>query len=169
MDVTVMQGMETAIWWNGEWITRRDPDERAALVSHLPEADADPVPLFEDLRDVAIRHLRRTGRTLPVHEELAHLFAAITCGHPVRDRDGINPPLLVRTIAPDNRDGCVEIDLGLPFDHLLVVRITPDFAIAGRRVDRAALPRGTEEGVLQLAWSDLTTAEIAWHGYPVAP
>lgn len=166
-----MQGMETAIWRNGEWVTSPGPGDRPPLVSRLPEADADPIALFEDLRDLAARHLRRTGRPLPVHRELARLFAAITCGHPLRDAEPLEAAaaLEIAVIPPDRAEEVVEIDLARAFDHLLVVRITADLVVTGRRVDRAALPAGPGQRSLRIAWANLRTAEIAWHGDAVMP
>jgi hypothetical protein len=93
---------------------------------------------------------------------LGELYGAITYGiklhkNYAQGSDGRlgNDFVEIKTITPFNARDRVTVPLAGNFSKLLVVKITQDFRVSGRLIDRSRLPK-TKKGHIRLTWEGLT-------------
>lgn len=156
-----MLGPENAIWDDGEWICWDEINSdlaKAELRACFPQAELELVPIFHDLLEVARTYHHATGSHLQVYGDLGEMFGAITYGidlhrNYAKGSDGRlgNDFVEIKTITPFKKRSEVTINLDRHFSKVLVVKISREFAVSGRMVDRKSLPKskGTK---LKLGW-----------------
>ncbi|MEZ5985636.1 MAG: hypothetical protein R3B94_06765 [Hyphomonas sp.] len=156
-----MLGPENAIWDDGEWIGW---DEINAQIQHkewrakYPNADLSLLPVFESLLLTAEEYFQLTGRHLQVYGDIGELYGAITHGiklhrNYAEGSDGRlgNDFVEVKTITPFKNNDVVTLNLNRHFSKVLIVKISSDFEIQSRLLDRKSLPKGNGDK-LRLKW-----------------
>lgn len=157
-------GPDNAFWDDGEWISW---DEIEKQIEHkewrarYPHADLSIVSVFQNLVATACEYHELTGRHLQVYGDIGELYGVITHGlklhrNYAQGSDGRigNDLVEVKTITPFKSNAVVSLNLKRNFSKVLIVRINAEFEVAGRLVDRKALPR-VKGDRLQLDWDDL--------------
>lgn len=163
-----MLGPENAIWNDGEWISWDEFNyhyEQQQLRAQYPDSDLSLIPIFEDLLDTAEEYFRISGRHLQVYGDLGELYGAIAYGirlhkNYAQGSDGKlgNDFVEVKTITPFKQSDVVTVNLRRNFNKLLLVKISRDFEVSGRMIDRKALPK-TVGDRLRIAWSAFEVAQ----------
>lgn len=174
-------GPDNAFWIDGEWLSWEDiPDEcdddfersHLAKLEHeaelrllYPNADIALIPVFRDLLELAERYHIETSRHLQVYGDLGELFGAITYGIKLHRNyatgsDGRvgNDFVEIKTITPFKKKDKVTVRLDRHFSKVLIVKITNDFSVSGRLIDRKNLPKRSS-GVLHLTWLEVSKPE----------
>ena len=158
-------GLETAIWTTGEWTTAQS-DAQLPLPFEDPPGTTTPGcahrRAYEDLLATARRYFAATGRNLNVFGEIGELYGVIHFGLRLnrphaKGSDGRlgDAHVEVKTISPFKEKARVRVRLAdRNFSKLLVVRVTEDFTVAGRMIDRKALPRAKGTWI-EIGWDDL--------------
>jgi hypothetical protein len=159
-----MLGPDNAIWDDGEWVGWDEINShlgRLELRERFPNADLELIPIFQDLLATAQEYFVRTGRHLQVYGDIGELFGAITYGiklhrNYAQGSDGRlgNDFVEVKTITPFKRNNIVELNLQRNFSKVLIVKISIDFEISGKLVDRKSLPKAKGDN-LRVDWSSL--------------
>ncbi len=149
---------DAADWDSGDWIEwHRQRDDGAATPCTAASDDqmAKAHSVYSALIHAARSYHRLTGQHLRVYPAIANLYGTLHHGLPLH-----GPAQLaggwtkVECISPQAATNIITVDLTVPFDQLLVVRISPDFEIEGRMIARSALPQ-TATVNYDLQWSDL--------------
>ena len=169
-------GPDNAFWIDGEWLSWADvPDDLhedntsylaklehdAELRFQYPKADISLIPIFRDLLNLAERYHVETGSHLQVYGDIGELFGAIQYGiklhrNYAQGSDGrLDDDFVeIKTITPFKKSDRVTLRLSGNFSKVLVVKITKDFSVSGKLINRKQLPR-TKGGELQISWKDL--------------
>ncbi|MBX7456670.1 hypothetical protein K3152_00270 [Qipengyuania sp. 1NDH17] len=157
-------GPENAIWDDGEWVSWTEINQQIAYKewgAKYPNADRSLVPIFEDLLGTAEHYFHLTGQHLPLYGVIGELFAAITIGlklnklcAPGADGRLGNDHIEVKTITPFKKHDFVELNTKGNFNKVFVVKVSPDFELAWRMIERKRLPKA-KNGKIRLEWSDL--------------
>ena len=156
--------LDHGIFDDGEWLSWDEIDRQIRYKewgAKYPNADRALVPYFEDLLSLAESYHLETGRHLNVYGDLGELFGAITFGIKLNrlyaqgadgrlGRDHVE----IKTITPFKSRDEVVVRMAGNFSKLLVVKLTGDFMISGRMIDRHLLPK-TGATHLRVRWSDL--------------
>lgn len=163
-----MLGPDNAIWDDGEWVSWDDLNyhyEQQQLRTQYPDADLSLIPIFEDLLGTAEEYFRLSGRHLQVYGDLGELYGAIAYGirlhkNYAQGSDGKlgNDFVEVKTITPFKQSDVVTVNLRRNFNKLLLVKISRDFDVSGRMIDRKALPKSAGDR-LRIAWSNFEPAQ----------
>lgn len=169
-------GPDNAFWIDGEWLDWDciiDPDEvsysrlaelerEAHLRLKYPNADLTLIPYFQDLLTLAESYFVDTGQHLSVYGDIGELFGAIMYGiklhkNNAEGSDGRlgNDFIEIKTISPANNKEQTSVRLDRHFNKLLVVKISNDFEVSGRLVERANLPRRKGK-ILRLSWANMS-------------
>ena len=159
-----MFGPDYAIWDDGEWVSWDEINQQIQYKewgAKYPNADRSLIPIFEDLLSTAEHYHNVTGSHLQVYGDIGELFCAITHGMKLNRNyaagaDGRlgNDHVEVKTITPFKNSDMVEVKASGNFSKLFVVKITAEFEIAGRLIDRKYLPPA-KCGKIQVRWRDL--------------
>lgn len=159
-----MLGPDNAFWDDGEWVSWDEIDEQIQHKewrARYPNADLSLVPIFTDLIATAEEYFHLTGKHLQVYGDIGELYGAITYGiklnkNYAKGSDGRlgNEFVEVKTITPFKNKDVVELNLKRNFSKVLVVKITADFEISGRLINRKSL-RKSKGDKLRLNWHDL--------------
>ena len=168
-------GPDNAFWIDGEWLAWDriiDPEEvrysrlaelerEAALRQKYPNADLALIPYFRDLLTLAQSYFFETGQHLNVYGDIGELFGAIMYGiklhkNYAQGSDGKlgNDFVEIKTIAPTNNKEMTSVRLDRHFNRLLVVKISDDFEVSGRLVNRADLPKRSGK-FMRLSWANM--------------
>lgn len=168
-------GPDNALWIDGEWLAWDsiiDPEEvrysrlaelerEAALRHKYPNADLTLVPYFRDLLALAKSYFLETGRHLNVYGDIGELYGAIMYGiklhkNYAQGSDGKlgNDFVEIKTIAPSNKKETTSVRLDKHFNRLLVVKISDDFEVYGRLMNRADLPKRSRK-FTRLPWENM--------------
>lgn len=141
------------IWDDDEWISWdwiNDQIDAQELRAEYPNADPRLLEIFTRLVEVAQDYWDTTGRYLQIWGELGELYAELKFGvkrHPpmTQGSDGMlgDDLVEVKTISPEKSSARVAVKRAGNFSHLLVVRISEDFAFEGKLIDRTVLGKGT--------------------------
>ena len=165
-----MLGPDNAIWDDGEWVSWAELDyhyEQHQLRQQYPNADLSLVPIFEDLLETAEDYFHLTGRHLQVYGDIGELYGAIAYGirlhrNYAQGSDGRlgNDFVEVKTITPFKQSSVVTLNMRRNFSKVLIVKISSDFEVSAKMVDRKSLPKIAGDR-LQLDWAqfDLEPAE----------
>ena len=157
-------GLENAIWDDGEWVSWDEIDRQIRCQewrAKFPKADLSLAQTFESLLSLAESHYVQTGRHLQVYGEIGELFAGLTLNRlHAQGSDGRlgNDLVEVKTISPAKATRSVRVRIDRNCSKLFVVRINPDFEIAGRLVDRSALPKPRGKWI-DVGWDALPEPE----------
>lgn len=174
-------GSDNALWIDGEWLSWDDiPDgddeefERSRLAQleyeaelrfRYPKADIALIPVFRDLLELAQRYHQGTGRHLQVYGDIGELFGAITYGielhrNYAKGSDGRlgNDFVEIKTITPFKKSDSVTVRLDRHFNKILIVKITEEFEVSGKLIDRSGLPK-PQGNFVRLTWQDLKQFE----------
>ena len=159
-----MLGPDNAIWDDGEWVSWDEINQQIQYNewgAKYPNADRSLIPIFEDLLSTAEHYHNVTGSHLQVYGDIGELFCAITHGMKLNRNyaagaDGRlgNDHVEVKTITPFKNSDMVEVKASGNFSKLFVVKITAEFEIAGRLIDRKYLKK-KKCGKIQVRWRDL--------------
>ena len=159
-----MLGPDNAIWDDGEWVSWDEINQQIQYKewgAKYPNADRSLIPIFEDLLSTAEHYHNVTGSHLQVYGDIGELFCAITHGMKLNRNyaagaDGRlgNDHVEVKTITPFKNSDMVEVKASGNFSKLFVVKITAEFEIAGRLIDRKYLPPAKCDKI-QVSWRDL--------------
>ena len=155
---------DNAIYDDGEWITWTEINQHLEYQewsAKYPNANRDLIPIFESLMETAEDFHMATGKHLQAYGDIGELFGAITYGIALnRDRaqgsDGRlgNDFVEVKTITPFKSSDMVEVKTTGNFSKLLIVKITQDFEIACKMVDRRDLPK-PKGSRYRIRWQDV--------------
>ena len=150
-------------FWDGEWISWDEIDEQIQHKewrARFPNADLSIVSVFEDLLATAQHYHELTGRHLQVFGDIGELYGCITHGlklhrNYAQGSDGRigNDLVEVKTITPFKSNDRITLNLDRNFSKVLIVKVSRDFEIASRLVDRKDLPR-IKGSRLVLDWKD---------------
>ena len=159
-----MLGPDNAIWDDGEWVSWDEINQQIQYKewgAKYPNADRSLVPIFEDLLSTAEHYHNVTGSHLQGYGDIGELFCASPHGMKLNRNyaagaDGRlgNDHVEVKTITPFKNSDMVEVKASGNFSKLFVVKITAEFEIAGRLIDRKYLPPA-KCGKIQVRWRDL--------------
>ena len=159
-----MLGPDNAIWDDGEWVSWDEINQQIQYKewgAKYPNAARSLIPIFEDLLSTAEHYHNVTGSHLQVYGDIGELFCAITHGMKLNRNyaagaDGRlgNDHVEVKTITPFKNSDMVEVKASGNFSKLFVVKITAEFEIAGRLINRKYLPPA-KCGKIQVRWRDL--------------
>jgi len=157
-----------SIWDDGEWVSWDDINQQIQYHewrAKYPNGDISLVPIFEQLISVAEDYYDVTGSHLQVYGDIGELYGAITHGiklhkNYAQGSDGRlgNDFVEIKTITPFSRNNRVSIKLSGHFSKLFIVKINEHFAISGRMINRADLPK-SESKNLVLRWRNLNNEE----------
>jgi len=157
-------GPDNAIWDDGEWISWDQIDEQIQYKewrARYPLADLSVVSIFESLLSTAEEYHNLTGRHLQVYGDIGELYGMITHGlklhrNYAQGSDGRlgNDLVEVKTITPFKGKNVVVLNLKRNFSKVLIVKISTDFEVWGKLIDRKALPR-VKGDKLVLNWAIL--------------
>ncbi len=146
-----MLGIEHAIWNAGDWVVWDDIDGCFAVPDRAAErmnTELSTVDTLRCLLSTAENFFRLTGRHLHVYGDIGQLYATIILGLQVDQPDLNDAPdgaatdlVEVKTIAPFRSGEYLTVRRKGPFSKLFVVRISDDFQLSGKLIDRNALPR----------------------------
>lgn len=135
--------------------------------ARYPLADLSVVSIFENLLSTAEEYHYLTGRHLQVYGDIGELYGAITHGlklhrNYAQGSDGRlgNDLVEVKTITPFKGKDVVVPNLKRNFSKVLIVKISTDFEVWGKLIDRKALPR-VKGDKLVLNWNDFERARTA--------
>ncbi len=155
---------DRAFYDDGEWVTWTEIDDHLRnqeWSAKYPNAERAMIPYFEDLLSLAERYHHKTGLHLSVYGDIGELFGAITYGIRLnriyaKGSDGRlgNDHVEIKTITPFKNKDEVFVDMSRHFSKLLVVKITAEFEVAGRMIDRRQLPV-TSGRRARVRWRDL--------------
>ena len=156
-------GPDNAIWDDGEWISWDWINEQIQYRewrARYPLADLSVVSIFENLLSTAEEYHGLTGRHLQVYGDIGELYGVITHGlklhrNYAQGSDGRlgNDLVEVKTITPFKGKDVVVLNLKHNFSKVLIVKISTDFEVWGKLIDRKALPR-VKGDKLVLNWGD---------------
>lgn len=147
---------DAAHWDSGDWIEwhrtttgLEDSPCSAAAQDELARLTALHVTLLR----AAKAYFAMTGHHLPVYREIAHIHAAIHCDLPLEgpDRTCQDTGIEIMWLEPGAPDNIVNVDLTLPFNTLIVVRINDNFKPKAAMIRRNALP-DSYDGLFPLSW-----------------
>ncbi|MGD9293989.1 MAG: hypothetical protein PVI41_03820 [Roseobacter sp.] len=147
-------------WDSGDWIewyrSVTGMDERPCSVATQEDPLARLTALHVSLLRAAKAYFQLTGHHLPVYQQIAETYAAIHCDIPFEgpDRNCAETGVEIVHLPPHGPSNMVDVDLALPFDSLIVVRIKDNFACEARMIRRNALP-DSHEGPYPLSWQGL--------------
>ncbi|MCE8523481.1 hypothetical protein KBY30_21050 [Ruegeria pomeroyi] len=168
-------GPDNAFWIDGEWLdwdSIIDPEEvrysrlaelerEASLRLQYPNADLALVPYFRDLLKLAEAYFFETGQHLNVYGDIGELFGAIMYGiklhkNYAQGSDGkLGKDFVeIKTIAPTNNKEQTSVRLDRHFNKLLLVKVSDDFEVSGRLVNRADLPKRKGK-IMHLSWAKM--------------
>lgn len=169
-------GPDNAFWIDGEWLAWDSiiyPEEveysrlaelerEASLRLQYTNEDLALVPYFRDLLTLAESYFFNTGQHLNVYGDIGELFGAIMYGiklhkNYAQGSDGKlgNDFVEIKTIAPTNNKEKTSVRLDRHFNKLLVVKISDEFDVCGRLIDRADLPKRTGK-TMRLSWANMS-------------
>lgn len=161
---------DNAIYDDGEWITWTEINghlARQEMQAQYPHADIEIVEVFEDLLATAERYHALTGRHLQVYGDIGELYGVITHGlklhrNYAQGSDGKigNHFVEVKTITPFKTNDVVALNLKRNFSKVLIVKISADFEVRGKLIDRKALPK-IKGDRLMLSWDHFEQADAA--------
>ncbi len=161
---------DNAIYDDGEWITWTEINshlERLEFEARFPDLEADLVPIFQSLLSTAQHYYELTGRHLQVYGDLGELYGVITHGlklhrNYAQGSDGKigNHFVEVKTITPFKSNDVVALNLKRNFSKVLVVKVSADFEVRGKLIDRKALPKAKGDR-LMLSWDHFEQADVA--------
>lgn len=143
-------------WDSGDWIewhrSTTDVDDAPCEASAHDDMAQLTTMLVCLLRAAKTYH-EMTGLHLKVYQEIARIHAAIHCDMPLV---GPNHPCAdtgveIMWIEPHTPDNIVHVDLSLPFNTLIVVRIGDNFKPKAAMMQRSALP-DSHDGPYPLRW-----------------
>ena len=150
-----------AIYEDGEWITWDEINEQIQYKewrASYPNADLSVVSVFESLIATAEHYHELTGRHLQVYGDIGELYGVITHGlklhrNYAQGSDGKigNDFVEVKTITPFKSNDIITLNLKRNFNKVLIVKISEDFEVRGKLIDRKALPK-TKSDRLMLSW-----------------
>lgn len=157
-----MSEHSNAFWDDGEWVTWDEIDQQIQYKewrARYPNADLSLVSIFQSLLETAQSYHELTGRHLQVYGDIGELYGVITHGlklhrNYAQGSDGrIGDDFVeVKTITPFKGDDVVTLNMARNFSMVLIVKITEDFEIRGKLVDRKSLSRSTGDR-LRLDWT----------------
>lgn len=161
MTMTDTWNDDNAIYDDGEWVTWTEITSHLArqeLEAQYPNAEIELIPVFEDLLSTAEHYHLLTGRHLQVYGDIGELYGAITYGitlhrNYAQGSDGKlgNDFVEVKTITPFKSNDVVSLNLKRNFSKVLIVKISRDFEVSGKLLDRKALPK-VRGDKLKLSW-----------------
>ena len=157
-------GPDNAIWDDGEWIGWDEINEQIEYKewrARYPNADLSVVSIFQSLIETAEDYHALTGRHLQVYGDIGELYGVITHGlklhrNYAQGSDGRlgNDLVEVKTITPFKGNNAVVLNIRGNFSKVLIVKITADFEVRGKLIDRRMLPK-PKGSKLVLGWDDL--------------
>lgn len=150
-------------WISWEWINGQLYQQE--VQKEYPQVDPQLAMLFEDLVENAQLYHHMTGRYLQIWGELGELYAeakyGITRHKPhTQGSDGKlgNDYVEIKTISPEKGADHIHVKRAGNFSKLLVIKITGDFTVEGRFLDRKRLTKGTGPKA-RVSWSSLDIPE----------
>jgi len=144
-------------WDSGDWITWH---RHAVTVPELPcaavgDSNAKLTLLQVSLLRAARNHFELTGTHLPIYDQIARVHAALQFGVPLTGGSAIQVSgVHIATLTPESDPLSVEIDMGMPFTSVLVVRIDCHFRASARMITRRTMG-DKAEGFKTLQWRAL--------------
>ena len=163
-------GPDNAIWDDGEWVSWDWIDgqlEQRECRERFPHADLSLVSVFQDLVELAREYHELTGRHLQVYGDIGELYGEIAYGlkpHRIyaQGSDGRigNDLVEVKTITPFKSNNLVTLNLARNFSKVLIVKITSEFEVKSKLIDRKTLPKPKGDKLL-LDWDQFE--EIGRH------
>ena len=106
--------------------------------------------LLSELIVTARTYLKMTGRHLPIYGELGELYGEVKYGikrhrpnTPGSDWKMGSDFVEIKTISPHKSDNKVSVKRAGNFNKLLIVKISEDFKIKSKMIDRKELKKGT--------------------------
>lgn len=160
---------DRAFYDDGEWVTWTEINEQLRYQewrAKYPNAKRYLIPYFEALISLAEGYHQETGRHLSVYGDIGELFGAITYGIELNQNyaqgsDGRlgNDHVEIKTITPFKSKDVVTVDKQGNFNKLLVVKISEDYEIAGRMIERIKLPKRSGR-YLTVRWDDLPKQKL---------
>jgi hypothetical protein len=155
---------DNAFYDDGEWVTWTEINSHLELLefeAEFPELQAELVPIFQKLLATAEDYHRLTGSHLQVYGDLGELYGAITHGiklhrNYAQGSDGRlgNDFIEVKTITPFKSSDTITLKLKGNFSKVLIVKISEEFEVQGKLIDRKLLPK-TKGDKLTLNWEQL--------------
>ncbi|MGA9412730.1 MAG: hypothetical protein WBV78_20105 [Roseobacter sp.] len=143
-------------WDSGDWIewhrSTTGLDDRPCTAA-AQDTLARLTALHVSLLRAASGYFRMTGHHLPVYREIAHTYVAIHCDLPFEGplRSCADTGIEIMWLEPHAADSIVHVDLTLPFNTLIVVRINDNFKPKAAMIQRGALP-DSYDGLYPLSW-----------------
>ena len=157
---------DNAIWDDGEWVTWDEINSHLDLLEFgalFPDLKVELVPIFQKLLRAAEDYNHLTGSHLQVYGDIGELYGAITHGiklhrNYAQGSDGRlgNHFVEVKTITPFKNTETVTLNLKRNFSKVLIVKIDADFEVAGKLIDRRALPKVKGDRIT-LNWADFAS------------
>lgn len=124
-------------------------DQTSCLESKTNPSTLELWELLSELIESARTYLNITGRHLPIYGELGELYGEIKYGikrHKpnTAGSDGKmgNDFVEIKTISPHKSNNVVSVKLDGNFNKLLIVKISEDFTIKSKMLDRKNLNKG---------------------------
>ncbi len=116
--------------------------------------------LLSELIELAKTYLNVTGRHLPIYGELGELYGEIKYGikrhkayAPGSDGKIGNDFVEIKTISPHKSNNKVSVKRAGNFNKLLIVKVTDDFKILSKMIDRKDLKKGKGK-FAKTTWKD---------------
>ena len=160
------------IWEDGEWtswdcIGQHIEDEggwdSSNNLNKEPETTPSTLQLWEllaDLVETAKDYFEVSGRHLPIYGELGELYGEVKYGitrhkpnTPGSDGKMGNDFVEIKTISPFKSNDTVSVKRAGNFNKLLIVKISADFDIKAKMIDRKMLRKGSGK-YAKASWSE---------------
>ena len=144
-------------WDSGDWIDwhrRSETMDAAPCISPAQDESARMTALHVSLLRAARAHYVLTGDHLPVYDAIAQVHAALHFCLPLKPSAAEAASVQMLVIAPNGPTNRIKVDLAHPCSHVLVTRISDNFAVEARMLARDALP-AAKTGKAEICWSDL--------------
>ena len=150
------------IWEDGEWVSWEFIDDSIEeaneweIDDHTKSIEQNPSPstlqlweLLDELVEMAKNYFEVTGRHLPIFGELGELYGEAKYGikrhkpnTPGSDGRMGNDYVEIKTISPLKSNDTVLVKRAGNFNKLLIVKISEDFVIKSKMLDRKNLRKG---------------------------
>ncbi len=143
------------IYEDGEWVSwdhvvnELDSENEWDIVEKPKPSTLKLWELLDSLLECAKNYLETTGRHLPIYGEIGELFGEIKYNikrHKpnAQGSDGRmgNDHVEIKTISPHKNEDKVLVKRNGNFNKLLIVKISTDFKIKAKMIDRKELNKG---------------------------
>ncbi len=143
------------IYEDGEWVSwdhlvnEFDSENDWDIVEKTKPSTLKLWELLDNLLECAKNYLETTGRHLPIYGEIGELFGEIKYNikrHKpnAQGSDGRmgNDHVEIKTISPHKNEDKVSVKRSGNFNKLLIVKISTDFKIKSKMIDRKELNKG---------------------------